>query len=139
MQMGLSIYKDFISLICLHDDATLGEMLYVYKISGVYSETVDGVIVQTDKEDTSDNTLCIVPYSAKCSETYIKPKAWEALTRLQKENHYTFREGDVILINQTPVGCKSLEEIKQKYDDCYTIQTIKNLDKVLKHFELICK
>lgn len=137
MQMGLN--KDYISLICKTDNPTLGEVLLVYKISGIYSETVNGVIMDTDGEDTSNNTLIIVPYKAKCNETYIKPKAWEKLALSAKEQFYTFREGDVVLINQTPVGCKSLEEIKQKYDDCYAIQTIKDFDKVLKHFELICR
>ncbi|MEE3415320.1 MAG: hypothetical protein VZR53_08120 [Prevotella sp.] len=135
--MGLN--KDYISLICKTDNPTLGEVLLVYQISGIYSETVNGVIMNTDGEDTSNSTLVIVPYKAKCNETYIKPKAWEKLALSAKEQFYTFREGDVILINQTPVGCKSLEEIKQKYDDCYAIQTIKDFDKIMKHFELICR
>lgn len=135
--MGLN--KDYISLICKTDNPTLGEVLLVYQISGIYSETVNGVIMDTDGEDTSNSTLVIVPYKVKCNETYIKPKAWEKLALSAKEQFYTFREGDVVLINQTPVGCKSLEEIKQKYDDCYAIQTIKDFDKIMKHFELICR
>lgn len=135
--MGLN--KDYISLICKTDNETLGEVLFVYQISGIYSETVDGIIVNTDGKDTSNNTLIIVPYKAKCNETYIKPKEWENLTLSAKEQFYTFREGDVILINQTPTGCNSLEEIRQKYDNCYEIQTIKDFDKVIKHFELICR
>lgn len=135
--MGLN--KDYISLICKTDNPTLGEVLLVYRISGIYSETVNGIVMDTDGEDTSNSTLVIVPYKAKCNEAYIKPKAWEKLALSAKEQFYTFREGDVILINQTPVGCKSLEEIKQKYDDCYAIQTIKDFDKIMKHFELICR
>lgn len=133
--------KDYISLICTTDNDTLGEILFVYKLEGIYAESVNGVIVGTDGEDNSNNTLCIVPYKIKGSsgETYVKPKAWEALSISGKESKYTLREGDILLINQTPVNCKSIEEIKQKYDDIYTIQMIKDFNKVYPHFELTCR
>lgn len=137
----MGLMKDYISLICITDDTTLGEVLFVYKLEGVYTEIKSGVSINSDGEEVQNNTLVIVPYKVKTSqgETYLKPKAWEALPRLQKETKYTFREGDVILINQTPENCSTLEQVKQKYDDCYTIQAIKDFNKVYKHYELICK
>lgn len=139
MGLQMALMSDSISLICVHNDETQGEMLFVYNLSGVYTETVDGVIVDSDGEDTSNNTLCIVPYDVDCTEDYIKPKAWEALDNTSKAKYYTFREGDVIVINNMPYDCTTIEEIKAKYDDCYTIQAVRNFNKIMRHFELVCK
>ena len=137
----MGLMRDYISLVCATDNSQLGEVLFVYKLTGVYAEIVKGEIIDTDGENNSNNTLCIVPYNKKGAdgEIYLKPKAWEALNLSSKQSKYTFREGDLVLINQTPTDCKSIEEIKQKYDDCFTIQMIRDYNKVYPHFELVCR
>lgn len=135
----MGIMKDYISLICTIDDAVLGEVLFVYTIDKVYVETVLGASTDNEGMDTSNNTFAIIPFNAKTVDEYISPKKWERLSKSAKENKYTFRVGDIILVNDIPVNCKSVDEIKQKYDNVYTIQAIKTFDKINPHFELTCR
>lgn len=137
LQMGLN--TDYISLICTAENATLGEVVYIYKIENVYTEAVSGVRVDNEGDDNDNGTLVIIPSPAKCSEAYLTPKQWEKLTVSQKGDYFTYRLGDYVLINETPVGCTSLEEIKSKYDNMFAIQKIKEFNKLLPHFELICR
>lgn len=138
--MGMNeMFVDFISLICPTKNIEGKTILMVYKISGVYTEKVYGINRAEDGQTPINNTLVVVPYNAKCTEKYVSPKTWESLSENEKLNYYTFREGDTVMIKQEPVDCTSLEEIKEKYDGVYTIQGIKDFDKISPHFEITCK
>ena len=135
----MSLMRDYISLCCAASDPTLGDSVIVYQIKGVYAEEIVGVNRSDDGQEPVNNTLVVVPFNAKCDENYVSPKVWENMNISQKRHNYTFKEGDTILVNQTPSGVTTIEQIKNKYDDCFDIQGIKKFDKVYPHFELTCK
>lgn len=137
----MGMMTDYISLICPYKTGQNNDQdaLMMYKIKNVYTEIGRGINRSDDGQQPVNDTLVVIPAQARCSESYMKPKAWESGTELTKEHNYTLREGDVVVINETPVGCTTLEDIKAKYDDVFTIQGIKEFNKIYPHFELTCK
>ena len=126
--------RDYITLICPFEN-----LLYTYKLSKVYAEEAVGISVNKEGEEVRNNTLVVIPFKCICSETYKEPKEWEKLSQANKQKYYTIREGDTIMVNTTPSGVSSLEEIKNKYDRVYDVQAIKRFDKVFPHWEVTCK
>ena len=125
---------------------------YLYS-SDEYSKTIiKNVEIQpiykTDPQtnDTSNNTkvLIIVPYKADSAGAYVnsgsdkkyylKPKSWKENT-----DYFTIQIGfDFIIVGDySHLTNISLNDIKNKVDDVFVINEVKDFSDDLKHFEIV--
>lgn len=133
------VYNDTISLfdVAKNDDGNLAVIQYV--ISGVYFEKATGTVLDKDGIRKSYNATLFIPDSMKSDDNYIKPKAWERLRFKEKVENFTIREGQVIVQLGEEIKMNSLDDIVNYYDDAFRVIGVEYLDKVLPHFEVLCK
>lgn len=132
------LYNDTISIFDSVETED-GIKILQYKISGVYFEKSFGSSVVMDGERKNYNATIFIPKNFDSSDKYVKPKAWSKLPFKDKLNNFTIRQNQVIAPISIPVSYESLDDILNNEDDSFRVIGVDYLDKILPHFEVICK
>lgn len=132
------VYNDTVSIFdsVETDD---GLVILQYILSDVFLETSSGVTLVGDGEKKNYNASLIIPKNFKSTDKYVKPKIWERLSFEEKLNHFTLRSGQIISRIEESISCESFNQILNEYDDSFTVIGVETFDKVLPHFEVVCK
>lgn len=100
---------------------------------------------QTNDAQNNTKVLIIVPYKADSGGVYVnsgsdikyylKPKSWKENT-----DYFTIQNGfDFIIVGDySHLTNISLNDIKNKVDDVFVINEVKDFSDDLKHFEIMC-
>lgn len=100
---------------------------------------------QTNSTENNTKVLIIVPYKADSDGAYVndgddkkyylKPKSWKENT-----NYFTIQIGfDFIVVGDyLDMTDVSLNDIKNKVDDVFVVNEVKDFSDDLKHFEIMC-
>lgn len=81
-----------------------------------------------------------IDYNSTCNgKQYLKPKIFEQLSNIEKNNYFTFNNGDVIVfgIIDFELNGKNLKRLRESYDDVVTVTKIKECN-LTRHWELEC-
>lgn len=127
----ISIFEDI--------DTDEGSKVIQYIISGVYFEASIGATLDKDGERKSYNATVIIPERYKCSEGYMRPRAWERLSFEEKLDNFTLHDGQVVALIDHVIQCGSINDIINEYDDVYRVIGVEHYRGVLPHFEVLCK
>lgn len=133
------IFNDSVSIIdkAVDDDGV--ERLIQYVLSGVYFEESKGIIQDADGQNRNYNATLFIPKSYICSEKYISSKSWEKLTFTEKLNYFRLAPSQFIINNSSTLEYDSLNDLINNEESAYEVISIEVYNKVLPHFELICK
>ena len=116
-----------------------GIKILQYIISNVYLEKSFGSSIVIDGERKNYNATLFITDNFVSSDKYIKPKLWDKLSFDEKLSNFTIRQNQVVAPISVPVSYNSLDEILNSVDDSFRVIGVDYLDKVLPHFEVICK
>lgn len=113
--------------------------LVQYILTGVSWDKSVGITYNKNGDKNASEALVVIPFNVKSSDKFSSQKIWESSNKEFKMNHFTFREGQVVAKTDELVSAHSLSEILSKIDDSYTVVNISQYDRVIPHWELICK
>lgn len=121
----------------------VGDIWRATVLNNVYFAGHNNITVSTDGEKASDEYLLMIDIDEGVAAKYIKPKAFEVY---EGEDKFTLREGDIVALGEYESGNDLeymeyggfLSYMKSKYDDVYSISSIKRFD-VIPHFEVTVK
>ena len=132
------IYNDTVSIF---DSVETDEGIKIlqYILSNVYLEKSFGSSIVIDGERKSYNATLFIPDSFVSSDKYIKPKLWNKLSFDEKLSNFTIRQNQVVAPISAPSSYASLDDILNNVDDSFRVIGVDYLDKVLPHFEVLCK
>lgn len=116
-----------------------GMKILQYILSNVYLEKSFGSSIVIDGERKNYNATLFIPDNFVSSDKYIKPKLWNKLSFDEKLSNFTIRQNQVVAQISVPVIYNSLDEILNSVDDSFRVIGVDYLDKVLPHFEVLCK
>lgn len=116
-----------------------GIKILQYILSNVYLEKSFGSSIVIDGERKNYNATLFIPDNFVSSDKYIKPKLWNKLSFDEKLSNFTIRQNQVVAPISVPVIYNSLDEILNSVDDSFRVMGVDYLDKVLPHFEVLCK
>ena len=116
-----------------------GMKILQYILSNVYLEKSFGSSIVIDGERKNYNATLFIPDNFVSSDKYIKPKLWNKLSFDEKLSNFTIRQNQVVAPISVPVIYNSLDEILNSVDDSFRVIGVDYLDKVLPHFEVLCK
>lgn len=116
-----------------------GMKILQYILSNVYLEKSFGSSIVIDGERKNYNATLFITDNFVSSDKYIKPKLWNKLSFDEKLSNFTIRQNQVVAPISVPVIYNSLDEILNSVDDSFRVIGVDYLDKVLPHFEVICK
>ena len=116
-----------------------GMKILQYIVSNVYLEKSFGSSIVIDGERKNYNATLFITDNFVSSDKYIKPKLWDKLSFDEKLSNFTIRQNQVVAPISVPVIYNSLDEILNNVDDSFRVIGVDYLDKVLPHFEVICK
>lgn len=116
-----------------------GIKILQYIISNVYLEKTYGTKLSNNGEYKSYNATLFIPDCYVSDDKYIKPKLWNNLSFDEKLSNFTIRQNQVVAPISVPVIYNSLDEILNSVDDSFRVIGVEYLDKVLPHFEVLCK
>lgn len=116
-----------------------GMKILQYILSNVYLEKSFGSSIVIDGERKNYNATLFIPDNFVSSDKYIKPKLWNKLSFDEKLSNFTIRQNQVVTPISVPVIYNSLDEILNSVDDSFRVIGVDYLDKVLPHFEVLCK
>lgn len=91
-----------------------------------------------------DEALIFIPYNVDSErKKYIKPKAYQKLSDVDKDNYYTFKENDKIVkgiidFKITDEKNRSIKYLETYYDDVVDVKKIASCDMMM-HFEIGCE
>lgn len=119
-------------------------------IQGVNYRISDGVSsLSTQKGASNNNEIIIyIPFSVYSeSKTYLRPKAYEALSDTERDCYYTLNAGDIIIrgiidFELTGEQGSNLKVLSENYDDISTVSNVITYDfgsDNLKHWKVVCK
>lgn len=132
------IYNDTISIF---DSVELdGDVKIIqYILSKCYMEMSFGSSIVIDGERKNYNATLFIPEDFISSDKYVKPKKWDSLSLDEKMNYFTIRPNQVVVKLNEYKQYNSLDDILNSEDDSFRVIGVGYLDKVLPHFEVICK
>lgn len=116
-----------------------GMKILQYILSDVYLEKSFGSSIVIDGERKNYNATLFIPDSFVSSDKYIKPKLWDKLSFDEKLSNFTIRQNQVVAPISIQVRYNSIDEILSNVDDSFRVIGVDYLDKVLPHFEVLCK
>lgn len=100
-----------------------------------------GVKLNEKRGLLSDDIVKIyVDYNSTCNgKQYLKPKMFEQLSNIEKNDYFTFNNGDVIVfgIIDFELNGKNLKSLREFFDDVVTVTKIKECN-LTRHWELEC-
>lgn len=132
------LYNDTISIFdSIELDGDIKIIQYI--ISKCYLEMSFGSSIVIDGERKNYNATLFIPEDFISSEKYIKPKKWNNLSLDEKMNYFTIRPNQVIAKLNEYKQYNSLDDVLNSEDDSFRVIGVEYLDKVLPHFEVICK
>ena len=98
--------------------------------------------VQDKKLNTAKKTTIFIPVIAiPEGKTYIGPKAYDQLSDEDKENFFTFKEQDKVILGNSLGTITNIKDFN-KLDDVVTIMTVEDNrfgSANMRHFELGCE
>lgn len=133
------IYSDSVSILDTAKDGDGVDRILQYILRGVYLERSSGVTIDKDGEKRAYNCTLFVPQSVRCDDTYIEPKAWEALPFSDKLTNYTFRPTQLIVGTDKVLTVETLNEVMNKEQVVFQVIGVDYLTKVIPHFEVLGK
>lgn len=116
-----------------------GMKILQYILSNVYLEKSFGSSIVIDGERKNYNATLFITDNFVSSDKYIKPKLWDKLSFDEKLSNFTIRQNQVVAPISVPVIYNSIDEILNSVDDSFRVIGVDYLDKVLPHFEVLCK
>ena len=116
-----------------------GIKILQYILSNVYLEKSFGSSIVINGERKNYNATLFITDNFVSSDKYIKPKLWNKLSFDEKLSNFTIRQNQVVAQISVPVIYNSLDEILNSVDDSFRVIGVDYLDKVLPHFEVLCK
>lgn len=135
----LTIYNKY-----LNKETERTEYIRTY-IYGVNFQ-VKNMVSIADKGLNSANVATVfIPMNADFSnKKYKKPKAFKNISSLSKDDFFTFEEGDIIVkgICDFELSSKNLNELKNNFDDVYSlisIETNENGSEHMHHWKIGAK
>lgn len=132
------IYNDTVSIFdSVETDE--GVKILQYILSNVYLEKSFGSSIVIDGERKNYNATLFIPDNFVSSDKYIKPKLWDKLSFDEKLSNFTIHQNQVVAPISVPVSYASLDDILNNVDDSFRVIGVDYLDKVLPHFEVLCK
>lgn len=132
------VYNDTVSIFDIVE-TDYGMKILQYILSNVYLEKSFGSSIVIDGEHKNYNATLFIPDSFVSSDKYIKPKLWNKLSIDEKLSNFTIRQNQVVAPISVPVSYASLDDILNNVDDSFRVIGVDYLDKVLPHFEVLCK
>lgn len=132
------IFSDTVSIFDSVETAE-GMKILQYILSNVYLEKSFGSSIVIDGEHKNYNATLFIPDNFVSSDKYIKPKLWNKLSFDEKLSNFTIRQNQVIAPISVPISYASLDDILNNVDDSFRAIGVDYLDKVLPHFEVLCK
>ena len=132
------VYNDTVSIFdsVETDD---GIKILQYMLSKVYLEKSFGSSIVIDGERKNYNATLFIPDDFESSDKYVKPKLWGSLSFDEKLSNFTIRQNQVVAPISVPVSYDSLDDILNNVDDSFRVIGVDYLDKVLPHFEVLCR
>lgn len=132
------IYNDTVSIF---DSVETDEGMKIlqYILFNVYLEKSFGSSIVIDGERKNYNATLFIPDSFVSDDKYIKPKLWDKLSFDEKLSNFTIHQNQVVAPISIQVSYNSLDEILNNVDDSFRVIGVDYLDKVLPHFEVLCK
>lgn len=132
------VYNDTVSIFdSIETDDGIGILQYI--LSKVYLEKSFGSSIVIDGERKNYNATLFITDDFESSDKYVKPKSWGSLSFNEKLTHFTIRQNQVVAPISVPVSYDSLDDILTNVDDSFRVIGVDYLDKVLPHFEVLCK
>ena len=112
------------------------------QIKEVFFEKTRGIAESENGIKKEDNINVYIPIDSlnNLNKSYKSPK--EFLNTNEKSNYYTFKPKDIVVKDLIDDDNVTLKELKKKYDDVYTIQSISDNrygSEELQHFHIIAK
>lgn len=116
-------------------------------LRGVNYRSSYGTTTSSKSINNNDENIIYIPFSVYSEDKeYIKPNAYEKLSKSEKEHYFTFNSGDIVvkgiidfeLTNEKGNNLKSLNEF---YDDVSTVNNVKTYDcgsDHMKHWKVVC-
>lgn len=132
------IFSDTVSIFDSVETAE-GMKILQYILSNVYLEKSFGSSIVIDGERKNYNATLFIPDNFVSSDKYIKPKLWNKLSFDEKLSNFTIRQNQVVAPISVPISYASLDDILNNVDDSFRAIGVDYLDKVLPHFEVLCK
>lgn len=116
-----------------------GMKILQYILSNVYLEKSFGSSIVIDGERKNYNATMFIPDNFVSVDKYTKPKLWDKLSFDEKLSNFTIRQDQVVAPISVPSSYTSLDDILNNVDDSFRVIGVDYLDKVLPHFEVLCK
>ena len=116
-----------------------GLKILQYIISGVYLERTFGVKLSSNGEYKGYNATLFIPDCYISNDEYVKPKVWGSMSLDDKLTHFTIRPNQIVVNTDKLLNYNSLDDILNNEDDAFRVIGVECLDKVLPHFEVLCK
>ena len=110
-----------------------------YIISNVYLEKTFGAKLSNNGEYKSYNATLFIPDCFVSDDKYVKPKEWGIMSLDDKLTHFTIRPNQVVVQTDKLLNYNSLDEILNNEDNAFRVIGVECLDKVLPHFEVLCR
>ena len=110
-----------------------------YIISNVYLEKTLGAKLSNNGEYKNYNATLFIPDCYISDDKYVKPKEWGIMSLDDKLSHFTIRPNQVVVQTDKLLNYNSLDEILNNEDNAFRVIGVECLDKVLPHFEVLCK
>lgn len=88
-------------------------------LEGVFWDGIKGSVIRKTGVASADGLVLLIPRDVTVTGSYLKPKAWAALTN--KDGHWTIQSGDTVVLGAlTFEPVKSAAELKQ-FDDVFNV------------------
>lgn len=110
-----------------------------YILEGVYLEKSFGSSIVFNGEHKNYNATLFIPSNFKSDDSYVKPKEWCRMNVDGKLHNFTLRQNQIVVPLSNLKSYKTLDEILNCEDDAFRVIGVDYLDKILPHFEVICK
>ena len=110
-----------------------------YILSRCYLEMSIGSSINMNGEIKNYNATLYIPKNYVSDVSYVKPKVWGSLSLEDKLKYFTLRDNQIICMLSDYKNYNSLNDILNNEDDCFRVIGVDCFDKVLSHFEVICK
>lgn len=118
------------------------ESYIITQIKDVFFEKIRGIADSENGIKKEDNINVYIPTDSlsKLEKNYKLPK--EFINSKERDKYYTFKPKDIVIKGLIDDNNVTLKELKEKYDDVYTIQSVSDNrygSEELQHFYIVAK
>ncbi len=132
------MYKEDILIVDQVVESDGSRIIYQYQVKDCQVDLNSSKQIKIEGEFRDSKALFIIKLPSKTKESYVKPKVWCNLSKEDKVNSFTLREGQILLLSSVYIEVDSLEEVLVDYDYSFRVNRVDSYLTSLPHLEVFC-